>query len=83
MTVDPLYCPKSGCKTFGVSLYNAEVRGLLKENRSHLFFADDWANEHCQRVTAHDPEEARSLALKRYRPEDGFVITEITPLTFI
>lgn len=82
MTVDPLYCPKSGCSTYGVSLYNAEVRSLLKENRSHSYFDDDWANEHCQRVTAHDADEARTLALRRYRPEDGFVITEVVPLAF-
>lgn len=82
MSFDPLYCPKSGCQTFGVSLYNASVRSLLKDNRSHALFHDDWANEHCQRVTAKDEEEARALTYARFRPEEGFVITEVIVLSF-
>lgn len=80
-TLDPLYCPKSGCRTFGVSLYNADVRSLLKDNRSHALFHDDWANEHCQRVTARNEEEARALTYARFRPEEGFIITEIVTLS--
>lgn len=83
MDGDPLYCPKNGYQTFGVCLYNAEVRSLVKNNGVHSLFSDEWANEHCQRVTARDADEARALASKRYRPEDGFVITEVVELSFV
>ncbi|VBB69584.1 hypothetical protein RIEGSTA812A_PEG_1057 [invertebrate metagenome] len=82
MTFDPLYCPRNGCRTFAVSVYNADVRRLLKDNRSHAFFHDDWANEHCQRVTAKDADEARALTYARLRREEGFVVTEVVPLSF-
>ena len=79
---DPLYVPKTGCRMFKVCVYNAEVRELVKSNRSHGLFDDDWAEVHCQQVCASDEGEARQMAEKRYPAKDGFVVSEITALAF-
>lgn len=61
-----------------VTVYNKAVRSLLKENRSHALFSDLWAEAHTQDVDAASEAEARRKAKRRYPPEDGFVIEDIT-----
>jgi len=57
-----------------VSIYNKVVRAMVKENKSHNFFADKWADIHTQGVVANSETEARKKIANRYPPEDGFVI---------
>jgi len=60
-----------------VKFYNKVVRALVKENQSHSFFEDHWADVHTQDVTATDEAEARKKIAKRFPPEDGFVIEAV------
>ena len=69
-----LRVPNDGYTAFDVAIYNKDVRALVKENRHHLFFDDQWADVHVQDVAARDEQEARSLIAERFPPEDGFVI---------
>ncbi|MCG8653201.1 MAG: hypothetical protein MI861_25395 [Pirellulales bacterium] len=60
-----------------VKLYNKVVRALVKENQSHSFFDDHWADIHTQDVVATSEDEARTKIAKRFPPEDGFVIETV------
>ena len=71
--------PYDGNTVYEVVLYNRKVRALVKENRSHTFFADTWADEQTQDVAARDEDEARELIQQRFPPADGFVITRMQP----
>lgn len=79
---DPLYVPKTGNKMFKVCVYNAQVREMVKSNQSHSLYDEEWAEVHCQQVSAGDEAEARALAEDRFPAEDGFVVTEISALPF-
>ncbi|MBF0246938.1 MAG: hypothetical protein HQL36_02530 [Alphaproteobacteria bacterium] len=67
----------STSQVFLVRLYNKVVRALVKENRSHEWFDDQWADIHTQDVAAGSEAEARRIIAKRFPPEDGFVIEEV------
>jgi len=69
--------PKNGHQLFEVAIYNKEVRALVKENRSHCFFDDHWADTQLRDVIAIDEDEARDLIAERFPPDDGFVIQEV------
>ena len=73
----PLDCPRSGCSRFEVSLYNQQVRDRLKDNQELGVFDERWANIHRQVVWAEDAAAAKTLAAKRYPPEQGFVIAKV------
>ena len=60
-----------------VSVYNKIVRALVKENKSHSFFDDQWADSHTQDVAAESELEARTKMANRYPPEEGFVIERV------
>jgi len=75
-----LHLPDRNHQVYRVALYNKEVRALVKENLSHWYYDDQWADVHSQDVTARDEIEARSLIAGRFRPEDGFVIEDVSPL---
>jgi len=64
-------------QVFLVKFYNKIVRALVKENQSHSFFEDHWADIHTQDVIATSEAEARSKIAKRFPPEDGFVIEDV------
>ena len=64
----------NGQHVFEVSIYNKEVRAMVKENQHHHFFDDQWADIHIRNVTARDEGEAVSIITKRFPAEDGFVI---------
>ena len=44
--------PHNGDQVFEVSIYNKDVRSLVKDNQSHAFFDDQWADEKVQDVVA-------------------------------
>ena len=77
---DPIYMPRTGHSMFKVCVYNRVVRAMVKANKHHVNYDDDWAEVHCQRVSARSAEQARNLAETRYPPQDGFVITDVVPL---
>lgn len=64
-----------------VTIYNKVVRAMVKENRSHAFYSDRWANVHTHDVCACDEDEARDKMAERFRAEDGFVIESVTRVT--
>lgn len=68
-----------GHHVFEVSIYNKEVRSLVKENQSHHYFDDQWADIQVRDVVARDETEARRLIAERFPPDDGFVIDGISP----
>ena len=65
-------------RVYEVALYNKEVRAMVKENRSHTFFDDQWADTQLRDVIAQDEGEARAIITTRFPPEDGFVIEQVT-----
>ncbi|MGH6660911.1 MAG: hypothetical protein ACREB6_05185 [Rhodospirillales bacterium] len=66
-------------RVFEVSIYNEEVRSQVRDNQSHLYFDDQWADVRVRDVIARDEAEARRLIAERFPPDDGFVITAVTP----
>ena len=71
--------PETGSRAFEVAIYNQEVRTLVKSNRSHSYFDDQWADVKLHDVIARDEDEARALIAERFPPEDGFVIKGMCP----
>lgn len=69
--------PTNGQQVFEVSFYNKEVRSLVKQNQSHLFFDDQWADNQVHDVVALDENHARKLISERFPPDDGFIIEDI------
>jgi hypothetical protein len=63
-----------GHQVFEFTLYNKKVRSLVKENQSHSFFDDHWADVQKQDVKAKDETEARHKIEHRFPSHDGFVI---------
>lgn len=74
--------PNATLQVFEVSLYNEEVRTQARDNRCHQFFDARWADVQVRDVVARDAGEARRLISERFPPDDGFVITDVTPTTF-
>ncbi|MDC1214057.1 EndoU domain-containing protein [Rhodospirillales bacterium] len=72
--------PHNGDHVFEVSIFNKEVRSLVKENMSHDFFDDHWADEQVRDVLAETADEARKVVQKRFPADDGFVISSVKPL---
>ncbi len=76
-----LQAPTKGQYVYEVSIYNKEVRSLVKQNQSHIFFDDQWADKHVHDVVARDEDHARLLIVARFPPDDGFVIEGVTQTT--
>ncbi len=74
-----LQVPTAGTQIFEVTIYNKEVRSLVKENQSHLFYDDQWADVRVHDVLAEDEDQARAIIAERFPPDDGFVIDTIIP----
>lgn len=72
-----LHTPNPGDKIFIFAIYNQVVRALVKENESHQFIEDTWADVHRNTVNADTESEARQILSKLYPPEDGFVIEAV------
>jgi hypothetical protein len=62
---------------FEIGIYNARVRGALKEGERDKHLSDDWADIHYLEIDAPDEEAARSKVEKRYPPQNGFVIAAV------
>ena len=77
-----LQAPCNGHKVFEIAVYNQEVRALVKENQSHSFFDDHWADTHLQDVLAKDELEARQLIEHRFPANDGFIVESVTIAAF-
>ena len=77
-----LHRPEAGNRVYEVSLYNKDVRALVKENRSHSFYEDRWADIQKYDVCARDEADARAKVGRKYTPEDGFVIQSVLPGRF-
>ena len=72
--------PHNGDQIFEVAIYNKEVRSLVKENMSHDFFDDHWADEQVRDIIAETADDARQLVGKRFPSDEGFVIASVRPL---
>jgi len=72
-----LQAPCDGHKVFEIAIYNRDVRALVKENQSHMFFDDHWADVKLQDVMAVDENQAREKIESRYPANDGFVVQSI------
>ena len=70
-----------GRNAYEVSIYNRDVRAAVKGNQSHILFGDHWADLQFQDVHAKSKTEARKLISRRYPPDQGFVIEELTALS--
>ena len=71
--------PRHDQRVFEVSIYNREVRAMVKENRHHDHFDDHWADAQVRDIVAKTEDEARNLIARRYPPDEGFVIETINP----
>lgn len=71
--------PRNGKRLFEVSLFNREVRALVRENQHHDVFDDVWAVDQRREVIAGDETEARDVISQRYPEEEGFVIAGVQP----
>ena len=69
--------PIVGQDAFEVTVYNKDVRALVKDNRSHWYYDDHWADVHMQDIVALDETEARAEVIRRFPPEDGFVVERL------
>ena len=69
-----LHKPCDGEQVYEVSLYNKDVRSLVKENQRHDVYEDHWADSQKHDVIACDESEARRMVAERFKPDDGFVI---------
>ena len=45
-----IHQPNFGNTVYEVAIYNKDVRALVKENQSHSFYEDHWADEQHQDV---------------------------------
>jgi hypothetical protein len=72
--------PFSNGQLFEVSLYNKEVRALVKDNKSHNFFDDYWADRQVHDIVARDAKEARVIAKQRYPGKEGIVIESVSDI---
>jgi len=72
---------ENGRQLFSVSIYNREIRSLLKQNTGPRFFDDQWGEIHVHDVIASNEEHARALISGHFPPDDGFVIEEIKQLS--
>ena len=77
-----LYKPNEGENVYEVFLYNKFVRSLVKENQSHLFFGDRWADRQKHDVVACNEFEARRMVAEHFRADDGFVIEGVVLTAF-
>jgi len=73
-----LHLPNNGQQVFEVSIFNKAVRSLVKENRSHSYFDDYWADTQIRDVIAKNEAEARRLVTEHFPPDDGFVIESVS-----
>lgn len=72
----------SALKSFEVAVYNREVRRLLAEGNRHRDLSDAWADIHYIDIKAKSEQEARAQIARRYPPEQGYVIEDVSSEKF-
>lgn len=72
----------SALKSFEVAVYNREVRRLLAEGNRHRHLSDAWADIHYIDIKAKSEQEARAQIARRYPPEQGYVIEDVSSEKF-
>jgi len=72
-----LHRPSDGEFVYEVSIYNKDVRSLVKENRSHGTYDDHWADCQLHDVVASSENEARQMVDERFPEDEGFVIEDV------
>jgi hypothetical protein len=72
-----LYRPEDGQQIFEVEIYNRDVRSLVKQNQSHSYFDDFWADVQVQSIIACNEVEARNLISSKFPSDAGFVIEDM------
>ena len=77
-----LHLPSSGYKVYEVSVYNKDVRSLVKQNQRHCYFDDQWADVQVRDVVARNESEARTLIAERFPAKDGFVVEDVCQCRF-
>jgi hypothetical protein len=77
-----LQLPTNGQHVFEVSIYNKNVRSLVKENQSHKTYDDQWADNRIHDVVALDEDHALRLISERFPPDDGFVVNGVVQTDF-
>jgi hypothetical protein len=65
---------------YEVSIYNKEVRKLVKEGERHKDLSDDWADTHYIEINAPDESSAKVKVSARYPKDQGYVISSVTPI---
>jgi hypothetical protein len=65
---------------FEITIFNQEVLDCLKRLDKHESFEDEWADPHSFDVLAMNEDAARAKIEKKYPPNRGFVITEISKI---
>lgn len=71
--------PQSEHRLFQAAIYNSAVREMVKDNRSHPFFDDKWADVFIFEVSARSESDAREMLARRYPSELGFVMEVVIP----
>lgn len=71
--------PRNGKRLFEVSVFNREVRALVRDNQHHDVFDDGWADNQRREVIAVNEEEARDVISQRYPKDEGFEIAAVYP----
>ena len=75
--LEMLQMPTNGQRVYEFSIYNKDVRSLVKNNKSHRLYDDQWADNHLYDVVAYNEEDARHLIIEQYPLDEGFVINDI------
>lgn len=65
-------------RSFEIPVYNAEVRNAVKNGTMHPNFEEKWADTHLITVSAHTPDEAWDMCLRKHPERLGFVLGEIS-----
>lgn len=79
MALEHIFETNDGQSAFEVRIYNQVVRELVKDNRHHEIFDDQWADGRCHGVFACSADEARNIVEQRYPADEGFVVEAVDP----
>ncbi len=74
-----MYQPTNGGKhrVFEVHFFNQSVRDMVAQNKSHGLMEDRWGELQIQKVNAGSADEALAQIVRRYPPDQGFVVKTV------
>lgn len=67
-------------RKFEIGIYNQSVIDKLKRGERSMRIHEDWAETRYIEMRASDLSDARHRAMRKYPPQDGFVIVSIDAL---